>query len=146
MGITEGIAERENRSLTKLILSGNLSNDTLIAIALNCPNLKILSLHTSLFFSESLLPLIFDRLKNLEDVHIGSLNSESKIDMFESYEVEQKLQPPEFDENSDVTYLKKLKIFSISGFSESPLISLAKLSQLSDLRESNYCSYNQVIN
>lgn len=90
------------------------------------------------------MPLIFDKLRNLEVLDISSLNSDSDIDMFEPHEVEANLERPKFDRNADISYLKNLKSFSFSGYGEFPGISLAKLTQLSELRDVEYGSYNQV--
>lgn len=64
--------------------------------------------------------------------------------MFEPHEVEANLQRPTFDRNADISYLKNLKSFSISGYGEFPGISLNKLAELSELRDVEYDSYHQV--
>lgn len=141
----EGIASREQKFLTTILLDGSFSNDIIIAVAMNCPNLKVLSLSTIAFFSECLFPLIFDRLRNLDYLHISSLHLETDIHLFEPFEIENNLKYPDFDRHADVSNLKKLKSFSIFGLFKSPEISLGKLSQLSELLYVEYFSYSQVI-
>lgn len=142
--ISEGIAKNPNPTLKNLILCGNFCNDTLIATVTNLPNLECLTIATILYISERLLPLIFERLINLKQLFISSLNRESDRSMFEPHEVENNLPEPELPKNVDITNLKKLQSFSISGYDDYEGMSLEKLAEFREMRNVEYTSYQKV--